>query len=236
MEQIPGSATARNLAKGRRGQLAWAGRHWPIEVLAVADDTVGVAFPSVEPLGLGALVNLEFQMNGWGALYFMHVVVPPQAPGDGMILRRAASVTYVERRRTWRVPIHAPLVFVKKDVGEPLEGQMIDLSAEGALIETTAPLEIADIIDLRVQTEGTPGALVSGRVVRIVYDEFDEAAPPRYGIWFTEMATEARSILTQFLWARIRVLYPREIAALFPGSGRRKRAKQKRESGDPAEK
>lgn len=213
------------LEKGRRVQLVWAGRHWSSEILAVADDTLSVAYLAEEPLGAGALIDLECRFVSGYALYHMHVVIPPCRPGDEMIVRRSGNITCHERRRTWRVPVNAPLSF-RRHAGDLLmEGWLIDLSAEGALIETNEPLTTQDILDLPLPLE-TEYALVSGRVTRKIPPENGEDRPARFGVWFTETTPVARGVLTRFLWSRIRVLYPRELAALFPNAhSRRKRKK-----------
>jgi hypothetical protein len=220
------------LEKGRRVQLGWGGKHWPVEILAAAEDTVGVTFPSGEPLGVGALVDIECRAVHGAAIYYMHVVIPPQTPGDGVILRRAASVTYIERRRTWRVPINAPIVFSRRAAPDLLQGHMIDLSAEGTMIETDAPLVNSEVLDLPIQSGESSGAVMSGRVVRIEHARPVHSDTARYGVWFTEGDPEARGALTRFLWARIRELYPKEVAALFPGSSRRKKRKPQASGGE----
>lgn len=214
-----------NLQPGNTGTVHLLHEQCPVELVAVAKDTVGVTCPFEHLPVAGAMADLIFADDQCKAFYHMQVVVAPNERADGMILQRAASATYAQRRRTWRVPLQDTIAFKRHGETRPGEAIVINISCEGLLIVTKTPLEIHDTIDLFLALPEQSAQKVTGRVVRC-----ESTYPGRYGVLFMQLPPEAKRSLTYFMWQQLRALYPREIAALWPGSGRRKRMKMMQEA------
>jgi hypothetical protein len=204
------------LEKGRQGFVRFAQARLPVEVLAAAKDTAGVTCP-FEPLpSAGVIVDLEFKDTRYIACFHMQVVVAPNEKEDGIILQRAASASYAQRRRTWRVPLSDNISFRKQGDSSPAEGVVINLSCDGLLMATRTSLRVNDVLDIFVTLPGLPKFKMVGKVVRS-----EIASSGRVGVLFVELSREARRSLTYFMWEQLRKMYPKEISALWPGSRRR---------------
>jgi len=214
----------------KRGYLRLGEKRLPVEVLAYAKDTVGVSFPHAQFLENGMKLDLEFQESDRLVVYHMQVVVAPIDPGDGVILQRVKGAMYAEKRCTWRVTLDEAIGLHRRGDPRPSNARVLNLSCEGAYLETPCALRVGDVVDLLLSLPELPSHEVSGKVVRVEPRGPDSNGAGRYGVYFVELFPEARRTLTYFMWKRLRELYPREIAALWPGSGgRRKRAEVSRQ-------
>lgn len=217
------------LEKEKRGYLRLGEKHLPVEILACAKDTIGVSFPHPQPIENGMKLDLEFCESDRLVVYHMQVVVAPIDPGDGVILQRIKGAMYAEKRRTWRVTLDEAVGLRRRGDPRPSNARVLNLSCEGAYLETACALRVGDVVDLLLSLPELPTHQVGGKVVRVEPREPDSNGTGRYGVYFVELFPEARRTLTYFMWKRLRELYPREIAALWPGSGgRRKRAETSR--------
>ncbi len=188
------------------------------EVVASGHDTVGVICRGSEFVAdAGDDADLEFLDARHRVVYHMQVVVAPSKPGEGMILQRAASAAYARRRRAWRVPLESPVVIHRDGASQSREGRVINLSTEGALVAVGAPVAVGEMLILYLSLPGEHEHAIAARVVR-----HEEGDPPCYGVRFATVSPEARQALTRFMWARLRALYPGDIAALWPGNRRRR--------------
>jgi hypothetical protein len=208
------------LERGKTVFLRFMGKRFLVEIESVADDTIAVSFGgSSYPIdGLG--VELEFHDFEGVKTYHTQVVSGPREPGDSMILRRSAGLTRKHHRRGWRVPLET-----RTEIREPFQsdvhkGVVINVSSEGALIETTAPLEVGEAVELPLVLPKHHTYNVTGRVIRK-----ESLALPggleRYGLVFVDTPPKARKALTRFIWSQIRRLYSEEARAQFLGQGKR---------------
>lgn len=190
------------------------------ELIAAGCDTLGVTCPGGVLPEAGVGMDLEFLEERCRIVYHMQVVVAPCRPGDGMILQRAASAAYARRRRAWRVPLESPVAVCPQGASYLLDGRVLNLGTEGALIAMDAPLRSGELLTVYIALPGETEHAIAARVMRRV-----ETAPPQFGVWFATVSPEARQALTRFMWAQLRALYPGDIAALWPG-GRKKKIPQ----------
>ncbi len=206
------------IAPGARCIVTVNAVRYTAEVVASGHDTAGVICRESEFLAdAGDEADLEFLDAQYRVVYHMQVVVAPSKPGDGMILQRAASAAYARRRRTWRVSLESPVAICRDGAVQSHEGRVINLSTEGALVAASAPIAVGEMITLYLALPGEPEHAIATRVVRR-----EEGEPPRFGVRFAAVSPEARQSLTRFMWARLRVLYPGDIAAMWPGNRKRK--------------
>ena len=207
------------------------GSRRPVEILAIAQDTVGVTYPYEPFPEAGVTIDLEFDNTRLRACYHEQVVVAPVDKGDGMILRRAPSQTYMERRRTWRVPLAAKTTLRRPNDLVAHDAVVVDLSTEGLLVESNAPFQVGDFVELALPLNGRSLEGVVGRIVRVTSTAPSNPHAHGFGIWFLGLAPQTRKVLTLYMWRRLRELCPGELRALFPGSGGGRKAKQKPPAG-----
>jgi len=155
----------------------------------------------------------------------MQVVSGPRKPGDSMILRRMASLTHKHHRRGWRVPLNAVTQLRKPFDATGYRALLVDVSSEGALVETGGRFEVGDVVEFPLCLPLQSSHVVTGRIVRRDERALPEG-PQRYGLLFVDTPPPAREALTRFIWGQIRRLYPNEAHAQFPGHGKRKKMKK----------
>ena len=215
--------------KGGQAYLQFGGRRIPVKIAAVSRDTVAVSMPGADYPDEGTGVDLNCHDAHGVASYHMEVAVALQQEGDILILRRASSVTPTQRRRSWRVPVDGPAEVRMRDESRPAQAAMVNISAEGALIETDAALEPGDPIELCLALPERPPHAMRCRVIRTEPDARSAA------LWFIGMSPAARHALTCFIWRRLQELQPEKTAALFPGSrGHRQMVEQQQRTTDPS--
>jgi len=194
------------------------GRRFLVTVLGLSEDTLWVSFPPSDYPIAGMGVDVEVHDDQGFSCYHTRVAIGPRGTTDGMVLQRSGGVHYLRHRRSWRVPIKLAVSMDMED-GRSFRGTLLNLSAEGALIETTAALQVGDGLTVTVALPGVTVHRINARVIR----EEAPAGPARLlqvGLWFTDMPAEARRALTVYLWKRMRELYPAELHALYPMSRR----------------
>lgn len=214
------------LEQGRSIYLRFGGRRVPSEILAVAQDTIGVSLDEPPYPVRGAAVSLEIETPQGLLSYYTRVIVRPGGPGEAMILMRAPNVNGAERRRDWRIPMNALMQFRRITPAKVSNAQLLNLSIGGVLLETPMSMDVAELLDLVLNLPESVQHVVRGRIVR------REAEPGpagvRYGVLLVDTPAPARRALTEFMWARLMTLYPREMAERFPGGkGHRKWTRRK---------
>jgi c-di-GMP-binding flagellar brake protein YcgR len=219
------------LQQGQHGWLRAEGLRWPMEILMVSGDTIGIDIAAAPLMAPGMATDLEFATMDGLAFYHAQVVSPPDAEDNGMIVQRASSATYAQRRRSWRVALEMPVLSRLQDDAQVFEAKVMNVCAEGALIETCAKLELCDRIEMVLPFAQSTAHHVTAQVVRVQPGKSRPTPETCYGLVFVAVPPEIKRALTMFLWKRLRELYPKEIAALWPGTRNRCPAAQAVESG-----
>jgi hypothetical protein len=209
------TAVASSVSKGTPGFIRFWNERRPVTILEAHDDTFVVS------AGGGALpakrvgVMLEVPTLDGMVCYNTHVAAETREGDETLLLRRCASVTRFDRRRTWRVPLHTRTRVFRP--GEPrgfgaLTG---DVSAGGVRMLTEGHFHPGDGIVFRLHLPGKPAHQVAATVVRTGTTK--RASLPAYAIGaiFEEMAPAARNDLTRYIWKRLLQLHPREVHRLF---------------------
>lgn len=209
------------LRVGNECYLRVMGRNFLVEILGLAEDTIWVSFPAGNYPVEGQGVDLEFHDSSGYLCYHTRVAIGPKKKGDGIVLQRAEAATFLEHRRTWRVPVDLKVRIQRVVDRQEGMGRLVNLSAQGALVETRAPLALGHSLSLTIPLPDGPPITVSADVIHT--GPWTWLAQPRFGIRFTQVPAGARQRLTRFLWKRIRKHYARELDALYPGRRRSKR-------------
>lgn len=205
------------LEPGREVVLCFPGHRVPSRILAVAQDTIGVAL-DIEPYpDEGTGVGLEFESPQGVFSFYTRVIVRPHEPGGAMILMRAPNISGAERRRTWRIPMNVRTPVRRVAAGKAENMLLVNISTEGAMIETKTSLSLNELLDVVLALPDEEPHVVRARVVRAEAPTPQRGGVLRFGLLFIEVAPAARRALTYFMWERLLQLYPKEMAKLFPG-------------------
>lgn len=211
------------LQVGKQCYLRLLNQTYLVEIIGLAEDTIGVTFPSANfPVeGMGA--ELEIHDREGFLCFHTRVAIGPKELGDGIVLQRAEAATYLKHRRTWRVPVDFKVKLRRSSDGVRGNGRLVDLSSEGALMETQAAFAQGDDLAMKFRLPGRLSSTVQARIIH-----WREAAGPGYaraGLRFSAVPPDARRALTKFLYARIRVLYRPQLKAMYPKRRSSKRRK-----------
>lgn len=202
------------LQVGRECYLRTSGRLLVVEVLGISGNIVWVSYPSADALAEGTGVELEFHDGDGSIGYHARVAVVPRHPGNGLMLERSETASRRPGRHDWRVATDFSVWVRIPGKWRKLKGRMLDLAQNGALIETSAPLEAGEMLELIFQL---PEFAAHQLVAQVVYS--DKAASKgvnRFGLRFVEVKKRARNAITWFLYDRVRELYPDELKELYP--------------------
>ena len=190
------------------------------KILGVAKDTIWVSFDDQDHPRQGTVVELEFHDGQGHIAYHTQVVIEPKQRGDGIVLQRASGDKFMKHRRSWRVPTDLVGSVRALNNGHVYQARLVDLSSEGALVETPAEFEVASFVDLTLAFPQRPPHTIKARVVHDSSGQ-THGLLYRFGVRFTEIPRDAQRSLTLFLWKRIRELYPAELNAIYASTRRR---------------
>lgn len=185
-----------------------------VEILGITTDTVWVSFPASNyPIeGMGA--ELQFHTPDGCSTFHTRVAKGPEKKGDGVILQRAEASTYLKHRRSWRVTCDLPVMINSLSEARLHEAHLVDLSAEGALVESQSEFEPGDLLNVSFTLPQHPTRALRARVIH--YDPPTMLRSGKLGLKFTEVPPDSRESLTVFLYREIRERYPKELRAMYP--------------------
>lgn len=202
------------LQVGRECYLRVSGRVLVVEVLGISGDTVWVSYPSADAFTEGTGVELEFHDGDDFIGYHARVAVVPRHPANGLMLERSETASQRPERRDWRVSTDSAVWVRTPDTREKLKGRMLDLTQNGALIETSASFEAGEMLELIFQL---PEFAAHQLMAQVVYsDKTASNGVNRFGLRFIEVKKRAREAITWFLYEKVRVLYADELRELYP--------------------
>lgn len=207
--------TPSGLFIGRACRIRVGEQAYDAEIVALAEDTIGLSATDYIGLEEGDGVELELPDHSGTAYYHTRVVVPPSQAGDGIILQRCEAAAYMKHRRTWRVPVDFRLQISPASGIPNRDGRMQNLSSEGALVSAGPGFLVGDDCRITVTFTGQATCVLHARVIH-VSDGPEENGRYEYGVRFTEMPSKSRYALTWFLYDQIRKRYGNELRALYP--------------------
>lgn len=215
------------LAVGTPCTLLWNGQRHRAEILGVSENTIWTSFPDIEVNVEDLGIDVQLGRGTGGPVYHTQVVIGPRVPGDGVVLRRAASAVRRHGRDVWRVPTRLRMLYGAGAPAPWFDGTIANLSLQGALVAGTAQFIIGDCISIDVQFKEDVRHMLPSIVVHTrVPEQFKHSERHWFGVRFDAMDAQATRDLTWYLWKRVRRLYPDEVRALYPR--RKKRRKRSR--------
>jgi Tfp pilus assembly protein PilZ len=185
-----------------------------VEILGLTKDTVWVSFPASNyPLeGMGA--ELQFHSNNGLSIFHTRVAKGPEKKGDGVILQRSESASFLKHRRSWRVACDLSVMINTLNEARLHEAQLVYLSAEGALVETRSEFDSGELLNVSFTLPNQPTRALRARVIH--YDSATMLRSGKLGLRFTDVPPDSRETLTIFLYREIRERYPKELRAMYP--------------------
>ncbi len=208
-----------SLKVGRECVLRSGERTYVVEVLGMAKDTLWLSFPDTDPPRRGNAVQLEVHDEKGFATYRTKILVGPKLTGNGILVERLASLSYMKRRKDWRVPTDFPAWLTTARDEQRHEAVLVDLSYDGARLETREAFEPGEEVALSLKLPRRPTHRIEATVVYMTKPRRNGVR--RVGLRFDSVSERGRHSLTRFLSKRIQELYPAELRALYPRSTRR---------------
>ncbi|MEK7792887.1 MAG: PilZ domain-containing protein [Candidatus Hydrogenedentota bacterium] len=183
-----------------------------VVIRGVAKDSIWISWPDAELPSEGTGADLEFHAPSEFLCYHTRVVLPPTDTESGVVLQRSESADYLKYRRSWRVPTDLPAQLRAVEEDRIWPGRVVDLSADGALVNTDAEIGDNRLFVFSMQFPGRGPNAASGRIVHRVHD----GGVVRLGVRFERLPRDTRHTLTWFLYKEIRRLYPEQLRELYP--------------------
>ncbi|MCF6285818.1 MAG: PilZ domain-containing protein [Candidatus Hydrogenedentes bacterium] len=219
---MPGPSTP--ITVGNTAYLSIMDERFMVQILGVEGNAIWVSFPGAcYPLnGMGG--RLEFHRPEGLSAYNVQVLRYADGQAKGIILERSESAEHRTHRTAWRVPTDMTVAVQLPDSDYRFSAVMENISADGALLRAHPVLPIRATVHMTFSLDREHGEqLAEGRVC-YAQEASSMTTPPaqHYGIRFTTMNADTRRLLTLFLYPHIRKIYPKDVAAMYPRTRRRK--------------
>lgn len=205
------------LEVGNEGYLRVLDGRYLVEVLGVEENDVWVSFPGVDypPEGVGA--HLEFYSGSGYVMYHTQVKRGPKREGDGVVLERSETADERKHRTSWRVPTEFTVVIREIDRFKRYTAIVDNLSSGGALIRAFPEFPLRTRLELTMKLKDDTEHALESKVVFVQEASALRKGPSlEYGLSFTEVPPGAKRAITEFLYKRIRELYPKDVQGLYP--------------------
>lgn len=205
---------------GNRALLLLLGQRFLVGILEVTPTTLRVSFPTVHFPLEGMRVQLEFHDEEGYTAYETEVLESPKDVGDGLLLARSESPIRNQHRTNWRIPAALQVAIREHAHPRTYNGHARNVSAGGMLVESDVALRAGDAVDLSFE-------LPTGREIKTVAEVISTAACPErtsnahlYGFRFIGLDPADVRALSQYIWHRLRELYPQQLLHLRRQSDR----------------
>jgi hypothetical protein len=216
--------TKNPIAVGNTAYLSIMEERFLVEIRGAEDNNIWVTFPGAcYPLnGMGG--RLEFHRPEGECAYNVQVLRYAEMPDTGIILERSESAEHRTHRTAWRVPTDITAAIQLDGNDQRFSAVVENLSTDGALLRAHPVLAIRTPLRVAFPLDREHGLrVVEARVCYAKEAEALEAKPVQYyGVRFTSIDAETQRLLTLFLYHHVRKLYPKDVAAMYPRTRRRK--------------
>ena len=196
------------LAKNVECLLNVMGRHFKVTVQSVEGESVRVSFPAKDyPMaGMGAV--LEFHDDD--GFTFYTTVVENGPPQEGaIVLRLKGDVQRSVHRDCFRAPTDLTVQLREQDHVRKYDASLVNISGGGGLIRTCAELDYTSMVEVTLSLPGEPTFVVHAHVVHVDDAPTHGDSPARYfGLQFAGLEPDVEQAITQYMWDRLRALYP----------------------------
>ena len=197
------------LAPGVECLLNVAGRHFLVKVLEAQDSVIRVSFPGRDyPIG-GMRGEVEFHDDDGFYYYPVQVIDGPVGKGSGITFECIDSLKRNKHRDSCRVPTDLTVQVRDEAHARRYNADLINISSGGAFVRTEAPFDFSTSVEFTLSLPGECTHTIRCQVVDMLPGtENARPAGSRYCLRFAEIDAAAEKCITQYVWERLRQLYP----------------------------
>jgi hypothetical protein len=187
------------------------GRHFLVKIQEVKDDVLRVTFPGKDYPITGMKGNIEFH-DAEGFFYYpFQVIEGPNPKHAGIAIRRSSELKRSKHRDSCRVPTDLMVQVKDESHVRHYNGDLLNIGAGGALIQSEAPFDYSTIIELTLSLPGDVTRMIRCHIVEILSPGGNvRPALNRYCLRFFEIDADAQECITRYVWERLRQMYPDE--------------------------
>lgn len=206
-ETVAGGAV--QLSVGVECLLNVTGRHFLVKVLETENDVIRVSFPGKDYPIEGMRGEVEFHDGEGFFFYPIEVVNGPMHKGSGIAFRCIDGLKRNKHRDACRVPTDLTVQVRDESHARRYNADLINISAGGAFIRTEAPFDFSTVVELALSLPGEASHSLRCQVVDLLPGvENARPAGSRYCLRFVDPDAEAERCITQYVWERLRHLFP----------------------------
>lgn len=179
-----------------------------VNVVEADAETIRVGFHAYDFPVPGMLVDLEFHEPEGIVRFVAKVLKGPKTEGDGILLERPFSPQVIQHRATYRAETDLDATFVERKGRSHERCKIKNLSTTGASMESRVPLQRGAIVQLVLPLSGRNHE-IEARICHIAgYTGKDGAKRYIYGTRFLNYSPGAGTAVTNYVWNRLKELYP----------------------------
>jgi hypothetical protein len=167
---------------------------------SVTERSVEVSVPSKDYPPTGTRVSMDFHDDDGCTVYRTDVTRGPSAKRSSARLRRPGPPRRITHREYTRVETDAPARFREMGTVAYHEGNLINVSAGGLLLETTHAHEFEKLLEIELKLPDSPPMTALGQIVHKA-EQLDEERKPMllYGCKFVKLDRQQRKALIQYV-------------------------------------
>lgn len=183
-------------------------RHFLVRVLRVDEKTIQVSFPGIDYPISGMMTDLEFHDPEGFRKYESKVVRGPQQEGDGVILERPLEKESSRHRDAFRIDTELRGRVGDVSTDETFEMTVHNISTIGALLESPAQFAMGSTLRLHLDLPGFDLHEMEVEIMHAATVSTHGKPLYQYGVQFVGHQLGAGRSLTEYIWRRLRQIYP----------------------------
>ena len=201
--------TPKDIREGNQGLLGFGDEFFLVSITKIDNGAIEATFPGDDYPVDGMDVTLEFHDYEGVNRYPVKVLRGPRQPGEGVRLSTPDRLERVQYRSSFRVPTDLTVQIKESAHVRRYDGDLINVSAGGALVRTVAGFELNTTAVLTLNLPGEPNHSVQGQVVHVSVDANKPAGKPQnlYGLRFVTPEPSVTDSIQRYLSRRLREIY-----------------------------
>ncbi|MFO7975483.1 MAG: PilZ domain-containing protein, partial [Candidatus Hydrogenedentota bacterium] len=187
------------------------GQHFLSRILDVSEDRLTIAFPGKDYPASGMHLELQFHDEEGFNCYQSQVVAGPLKHPGVVVIKRPKAMDRRHHRQHCRVPTDLTVQIKEQSHVRRYDAALTNLSGGGALLETDAPVDFNSSIEITLSVPRDKTRTIQGHVIHV-----DRPKAPHdngrstVGVRFVHLDSETAKAITDYVWQRLRELYPGE--------------------------
>ncbi len=184
--------------------------YFMVRITKIDEDGLHVTFPAADYPAEGMSVYLDFHDEDGLTRYRAKVLRGPRQKGDGLLLDAPDEGIRTAHRDFCRVPTDLTVQVKDHEHVRLYDADLLNLSAGGALIRTSAPFDYTTQVDIILSLPGEVTLQLRGGVVHLADAPNHHAGAPTkdMGLHFVSLDAGSLSTLTRFVNRQMKGIYP----------------------------